>query len=95
MIESALNAHVSERAIAVIAVKAGTAVRARDRDVKPPVIVVIENSNAAPAAGFVEPQLRRDVFITQAGFPPARLQFHAVLFGDFRRIATRSLRRKP
>src|SRR5206468_6297075 len=94
-VETGIDRHIRERSVAVVVVQIAAAVRGRDGYVKEAVVVVIEDNQAAAAAGLVQPDPGRDVFEFHGWLGVAGLHLHALLDGDEFEVAARSLRRQP
>src|SRR4029077_252015 len=77
-VQPRFDGDVGERAIAVVAVEAASAVGRRDDDVEQPVVVVIENGGAASRTGLVEPDLFGDIFELHAGRRVSGLNLHLI-----------------
>ena len=82
LIHAGFNGNVGESSIAVVAIQAGSPVRGSNGDVEQTVVVVIENSRAAAAAGLVQSDARGDVLVAQVGGGHARPQVHAESRGN-------------
>src|SRR5579884_4318239 len=90
-----MDGYVRKRAVAVIAIKTATAMSGGDNNVEQPVIVVIEYRSAAPGAGLIEADFRRNIFVAQFRALPARLHLHPEFRGNPIGIAADMLRGKP